>query len=85
MLDQLPFLFPPSLSLYVYVSLSPPPPLSLSQAERKEYARQSRAGEDVMRERVEEVREMVHEEQVSKKEIANGNGYIFVHTYSKLF
>ena len=35
-----------------------------------------------MRERVEEVREMVHEEQVSKKEIANGNGYIFVQTHT---
>ncbi|CAI8019908.1 Coiled-coil domain-containing protein 153 [Geodia barretti] len=39
-------------------------------AERKEYARQSRASEEVMRERVQEVREMVHEEQISKKDIA---------------
>ena len=42
-------------------------------AERKEYARQSRASEEVMRERVEEVKEMVHEEQISKREIANGS------------
>ena len=46
-------------------------------AERKEYARQSRASEEVMRERVQEVREMVHEEQISKKDIAEGNNYIF--------
>ena len=30
-----------------------------------------------MRERVQEVREMVHEEQISKKDIAEGNNYIF--------
>ena len=42
-------------------------------AERKEYARQSRASEEVMRERVSEVRDMVQEEQISKREIANGN------------
>ena len=45
-------------------------------AERKEYARQSRASEDVMRERVEEVKDIVHEEQISKKEIANGMSII---------
>jgi septal ring factor EnvC (AmiA/AmiB activator) len=39
-------------------------------AERKEYARQSRASEEVMRERVQEVREIVHEEQINKKDIA---------------
>ena len=31
----------------------------------------------MMRERVQEVREMVHEEQISKKDIAEGNTYIF--------
>jgi hypothetical protein len=49
-------------------------------AERKEYARQSRASEEVMRERVQEVREIVHEEQINKKDIAEGNnvdGYKF--------
>ena len=48
-------------------------PFSLCQAECKEYARQSRASEEVMRGRVEEVRDMVHEEELSKKEIASGN------------
>ena len=53
------------------------PCLRCNAAERKEYARQSRASEEVMRERVQEVREMVHEEQISKKDIAEGNNYIF--------
>lgn len=43
------------------------------EAERKEYARQSRASEEVMRVRVAEVKDMVHEEQISKKEIASGD------------
>lgn len=46
---------------------------SSGEAERKEYARQSRASEEVMRVRVAEVRDMVHEEQISKKEIASGD------------
>ena len=50
-------------------------------AERKEYARQSRASEDVMRERVEEVREIVHEEQISKKDISDGNCICMANTH----
>ena len=41
-------------------------------AERKEYARQSRASEEVMRDRVMEIKEVVEEEKVSKREITNG-------------
>ena len=41
-------------------------------AERKEYARQSRASEEVMRDRVMEIKEVVEEEKVSKREITTG-------------
>ena len=44
----------------------------LISAERKEYARQSRASEEVMRDRVLEIKEVVEEEKVSKREITNG-------------
>ena len=41
-------------------------------AERQEYARRSRASEEVMRDRMLEARELVEEEKIVKRELTSG-------------
>ena len=48
-------------------------------AERQEYARRSRASEEVMRDQMQEAKTMVEEERVTKRELTYGLFIISVH------
>ena len=49
-------------------------------AERQEYARRSRASEEVMRDRMVEAKSMIDEEKISKKELSYGKGELVLAT-----
>jgi len=48
------------------------PPHLLFSAERQQYARRSRASEEVMRDRMQEARQLVEEEKITKRELSYG-------------
>ena len=64
--------FPEPLILTLSQLLSETAFLSIHTAERQEYARRSRASEEVMREKMMEARSMVDEEKLTKKELSSG-------------
>ena len=58
----------PRTKPYIYSCFLP----SSFAAERQEYARRSRASEEVMRDRMLEARELVEEEKIVKRELTSG-------------